>query len=111
METGNKLAIATVHDRSVGKESACNVRDQGWIPGSGRSPREGNGSPLQYSRLENFMDRGDLWVSPWGHKKSATTVTNTFTFTVHVKNKGLDQGPSSEIKRVRLQFQRLFRGR
>ena len=108
METGNKLAIATVHDRSVGKESACNVRDQGWIPGSGRSPREGNGNPLQYSRLENFMDRGDLWVSPRGHKKSATTVTNTFTVTVHVKNKGLDQGPSSEIKRGKTAISEAF---
>ena len=74
METGNKLAIATVHDRSVGKESACNVRDQGWIPGSRRSPREGNGNPLQYSRLENTMDRG-AWepTRAWGCKESDTT--------------------------------------
>ena len=43
---------------SVGKESACNARDLGSIPGSGRSPGEGNGSPLQYSCLENPMDRG-----------------------------------------------------
>ena len=44
------------------KESACNagdVRDSGWIPESGRSPGEGNGKPLQYSFLENSMDRGD----------------------------------------------------
>ena len=90
METENKLAIATVHGRSVSKEHAYNVRDPGWIPGSGRSSRERNGNPLQYSRLENFMNKGDLWASPWGHKKLTTTVTNTFTFTVHVKNKGLD---------------------
>ena len=38
--------------------SACNVRDLGLIPGSGRSPGEGNGNPLQYSCLENLMDRG-----------------------------------------------------
>ena len=42
----------------VGKESACNAGDLGLIPGSGRSPGEGNGKPLQYSCLENPMDRG-----------------------------------------------------
>ena len=41
---------------SDGKESACNWGDLGSIPGSGRSPREGNGYPLQYSCLENPMD-------------------------------------------------------
>jgi len=43
---------------SVGKESTCNVEDPGLIPGWERSPRERNGNPLQYSCLENFMDRG-----------------------------------------------------
>ena len=43
---------------SVGKESACIVGDLGSIPGLGRSPREGNCNPLQYSCLENPMDRG-----------------------------------------------------
>ena len=43
---------------TVGKESACNAGDQGLIPGLGRSLREGNGNPLQYSSLENPMDRG-----------------------------------------------------
>ena len=41
---------------SAGKESACNVGDLGLIPGLGRPPGEGNGYPLQYSRLENSMD-------------------------------------------------------
>ena len=41
---------------SVGKESACNAGDPGSIPGSGRSPGEGKGYPLQYSVLENSMD-------------------------------------------------------
>ena len=41
---------------SVGKESACNTGDLGLIAGSGRSPAEGHGNPLQYSRLENPMD-------------------------------------------------------
>ena len=43
---------------SDGKESACNARDLASIPGLGRSPGEGNGYPLQYSCLDNPMDRG-----------------------------------------------------
>ena len=43
---------------SDGKESACNSGDLGLISGLGRSPGEGNGYPLQYSCLENSMDRG-----------------------------------------------------
>ena len=43
---------------SDGKESACNAGDLGSIPGLGRSPGDGNGDPLQYSSLENSMDRG-----------------------------------------------------
>ena len=53
---------------SAGKESACNVRDLGLIPGLGRSPGEGNGDPLQYSGLENSME-----YSPWGCKESDMT--------------------------------------
>ena len=45
---------------SNGKVSACNAGDLGSIPGWGRSPGEGNGNPLQYSCLENSMDRGAL---------------------------------------------------
>ena len=41
-----------------GKASACNAGDPGSIPGSERSPGEGNGNPLEYSHLENPMDRG-----------------------------------------------------
>ena len=43
---------------SDGKESTCNAGDPGLIPGSGRAPGEGNGSPLQYSCLGNPMDGG-----------------------------------------------------
>ena len=43
---------------SVSKESTCNVGDPGSIPGSGRSPGEGNGNPLHYSCLGNAMDGG-----------------------------------------------------
>ena len=43
--------------------NAGNARDPGLIPGSGRSPGKGNGNPLQYSCLENPMDRGAWWVT------------------------------------------------
>ena len=48
---------------SDGKESARSARDPGLIPGSGRSPGEGNGSPLQCSCLKNSMDRGAWWAT------------------------------------------------
>ena len=48
---------------SDSKESACNVGDLGSIPGLGRSPGEGNGNPLQYSCLENPVDRGAWWAT------------------------------------------------
>ena len=47
---------------SDGKESACNARDLGSIPGLGKSPGEGNGNPLPYSCLENSIDRGVWWA-------------------------------------------------
>ena len=49
--------MGTVPHSSVGKEPACNAGDLGSIPGSGRSPGEGNGNALQYSCLENPMDK------------------------------------------------------
>ena len=52
------------------KESACNAGDLDLIPGSGRVPGEGNGYPLQYSCLENSMDRGDWQVTVHGVAKS-----------------------------------------
>ena len=54
------------------KESACNAGDLGLIPGSGRSPGEGNGNPLQYSCLENPMDRGAWWAIVHGVAESDT---------------------------------------
>ena len=57
---------------SGGEESACSAGDPGWIPGSGRSPGEGNGHPLQYSCLENSMDRGSWWATVQGVTKSQT---------------------------------------
>ena len=61
---------------SDGKESACNTGDPGLIPGLGRSPGEGNGNPLQYSCLENSMDRGAWWATVHGVAKSQTQLSN-----------------------------------
>ena len=57
---------------SDGKKSACNAGDIGSIPGSGRSPGEGNGYPLLYSCLENSMDRGAWQATVQGITKSGT---------------------------------------
>ena len=66
---------------SDGKVSACNAGDPGSIPGSGRSSGEGNGSPLQYSCLENPMDRGTWWATVHGVAKSRIRLSDfTFTF-------------------------------
>ena len=51
---------------SEGKDSVCNVEDLGSITGLGRYPGEGNDYPLQYSCLENFMDRGGWQVTVHG---------------------------------------------
>ena len=53
-----------------GKESTCSVGDRGLIPGLGRSPGEGNGNRLQYSCLENSMDRRPSWAAVHGVTKS-----------------------------------------
>ena len=55
---------------SEGKESACSVRDLSSVPGLVRSPGEGNGYPLQYSCLENSVDRGARWATVDGVAKS-----------------------------------------
>ena len=54
-------------DGSDGKESACNIGDQGSIPGWGRFPGEGNGNPLKYSCLEETVEPGGY--CPWGCKE------------------------------------------
>ena len=64
------------------KVPASNAGNLGSIPGSGRSPREGNGNPLQYSCLENPMDGGAWWATVHGVTKSRTRLSDfTFTFT------------------------------
>ena len=57
---------------SDSKEAACNSGDLGSIPGLGRSPGGENGNPLQYSGLENPMDRGAQWTIVHGVTKSRT---------------------------------------
>ena len=67
---------------SEGKVSAYNARDPGSIPRLGRSPGEGNGNPLQYSCLENPMDRGARWSAVHGVATSWALLSD-FTFTFH----------------------------
>ena len=66
---------------SDGKESVCNAGDSGSIPELGRSPREGNGNPLQYSCLENAMNRGAWWATVHGVAKSWTWLSDSHTHT------------------------------
>ena len=61
---------------SDGKASAYNAGDPGSIPGSGRSPGEGNGNPLQYSCLENPMDQGAWWATIHGVAESRTQLSD-----------------------------------
>ena len=63
-------------DSSAGNKSACNAGDPGLIPQLGRSPEEGNGSPLQYSSLKNSMD-----CVVHGVTKSQTQLSNFHSFT------------------------------
>ena len=60
---------------SDGKESACNTGDLGLIPGSGRPPGGGHDNPLQYSRLENSMDRGAWWATVHEVSESQTRLS------------------------------------
>ena len=53
-------------------DNAGDIRDAGSIPGSGRSPGGRHGNPLQYSCLENPIDRGDLWATVYGITKTGT---------------------------------------
>ena len=75
---------------SDAKESACKVGDPGSVPGSGRSSGEGNGYPLQYSCMENPMDRGAWWAIVHGVADSWTRLSN-FTFANNLQFHKSDQ--------------------
>ena len=68
--------------------NAGDTRDVGSIPGLGISPRVGNGKPLQYSCLQNSMDRGAWWAAVHGVARSRTRLSDfTFTFHIHALEK------------------------
>jgi len=79
-KTGIWLKLDSVMDfpgSSAGEESACNAGDPGTIPGSERSPGEGIGYPLQYSCLDNSMDRGAWQATVHGVTKSWTRLSSS----------------------------------
>ena len=63
---GTEMNAINIPCHSDGKESALNAGDLGSIPGLERSPGDGNGNPLQYSCLENPVDRGAWWAAAHG---------------------------------------------
>ena len=69
---------------SDGKTSACNAGNPGLIPGLGRSPGEGNGYPLEYSSLENSMDKGARWATVNRVEKNWTRLSNLLHFQHHL---------------------------
>ena len=75
------LSCGTSPGGSEVKVSACNAGDLGSIPGSGRSPGEGNGNPLQYSCLENPMDGEAWWATVQGVAKNWTRLSNVTNLT------------------------------
>ena len=75
---------------SAAKASTCNAGGLGSLPGSGRSPAEGNGSPLQYSCLENLMDRG-AW------RATVHAVTESDTTERWTRSLSLSKGPESAL--------------
>ena len=84
----------------MAQASACNVGDLGSIPGSGRSPGEGNGNPLQYSCLENPMDRRAWWATIHGVAKNWTRLSNftslEFQAVTTSVSRGLPQLPPNQ---------------
>ena len=91
---------------SAGKESACNVRDLGSVPGLGRSPREGKGYPLHYSGLENSKVPTPLFwsgefqglYSPWGRKESDTTEQLSLNHSYSDLELGVKRGTGEFVK-------------
>ena len=83
------------------RASAWNAGDLGLIPGSGRSPGEGNGNPLQYSCLENPMEGGAWWAAVHGVTKSQIRLSDfTFTFHFHALEKEMSPHSSTLAWRI-----------
>ena len=74
------MFFAYISFGSDGKKSACNAGDEVSVPGSGRSPEEGIGYPLQDSCLENSIDRGTCWATVHGEPKSWTRLSNSLAW-------------------------------
>ena len=79
---------------SDGKDSAYNAGDRGSIPGSGRSPGEGSGNPLQCSCLENSKDRGAWQGTVYGVAKSWTRLSDKYT--QKIEGQGICKQPESQ---------------
>ena len=75
--------VALVVPPATAPASAGDIRDTGSIPGSGRSPGGGHGNPLQYSCLDNFMDRGAWWATVHGVTKSQIWLKRLCTHAQH----------------------------
>ena len=91
LEIGPVSQTLGFSDGSAGKESSCNARDTrdaGSFPGLGRFPGEENGNPLQYSCLENSMDRGAWWATVHGVAKSQTEQLNKHACLISHKAQG-----------------------
>ena len=86
---------------SDGKASASKAGDPDSIPGLGRSPGGGKGNPLQYSCLENPMDRGAWWATVHGAAKELDT-TERLHF--HFKNNSNDFMHTPVIKQAKMYF-------
>ena len=79
--SGNTYWVPAMDEASLVRESSCNAGDPASIPGSGRSPRGGNGNPFQYSCLENLMDKEEpRGLQSMGMQESGTTKWLTLHF-------------------------------
>ena len=101
----NRNALSNVCG-SDGKESTCNAGDPGSIPGSRRSPGEGNGNPLQSSCLENPKDRGAWWATVHGVLKSQTTEHRDLDLLRNVLGVSKETAPTGWIDRYEDIFHR-----
>ena len=93
MHTGFTRGFPGVSDS---EESACFAGNPGSVPGPGRSPGEGNSNPLQYSCLENSMDRGAWRATVRGVKESDTTKKLTLSLFTQGSHKLLRKGVKLE---------------